>query len=553
MATTAPTYPQTAAAEPRGLASWLTTVDHKRIGILYVATAFIFFLLGGVLALLIRLELALPGAQVVTAEQYNRIFGMHGTTMIFLFVIPVLTGLGNYLVPLQIGARDMAFPRLNALSYWLFLFGGLVLYASWLLPEGAPAIGWTGYAPLTNPQYTPYQGVDLWAISLIITGAASTMGAVNFITTILNMRTPSMDLWKMPLFTWSILVTAFMILLATPMLSGGLAMQLADRNLGTDFFVAGTGDPILWQHLFWFYSHPAVYIMILPAMGVISEVIPVFSRKPIFGYRAIVWSTVAIGVLGFSTWAHHMFTTGLPPFLEAFFILNTMIIAVPTGVKMFNWIFTMIGGSLRFDTPMLFSLGFLSMFVIGGITGVYQAILPIDRQVHDTYWVVAHLHYVLFGGSVFGIFAAFYYWLPKVTGWMLDEKLGKVSFWTLFLGFNVTFFPMHILGLLGMPRRYFDYPAERGWTGYNFASTIGAFMIAAGVLIFIINFVVSARRRTPAGDDPWEANTLEWATTSPPPSYNFPRIPNVTSDRPLWDVRQALREANQPTIETGTR
>jgi cytochrome c oxidase subunit 1 len=542
MATTAPTYPTAQQAGPRGIAGWLTTVDHKRIGILYLVTAFGFFLLGGILALLIRLELALPGAQVVTAEQYSRLFGMHGTTMIFLFVIPILTGLANYIVPLQIGARDMAFPRLNALSYWLYLFGGLTLYASWLLPEGAPAIGWTGYAPLTSSQFSPYQGVDLWAISLIISGAASTMGAVNLITTILNMRAPGMDLWTMPLFTWSVLVTVFMILLATPMLTGGLAMQLADRNLGTQFFAADTGDPLLWQHLFWFYSHPAVYIMILPAMGVISEVLPVFSRKPIFGYRAIVWSTVAIGALGFSTWAHHMFTTGLPPLLEAFFILSTMTIAVPTGVKIFNWIFTMVGGSLEFTTPMLFSIGFISMFIIGGITGVFQAILPIDRQVHDTYWVVAHLHYVLFGGSVFGIFAGLYFWIPKAFGWMMDERLGKLHFWTMFVGFNLTFFPMHILGLLGMPRRYFDYPADRGWTELNEIATVGAFLIALAVTFFLINLAISARRKVKAGDDPWEANTLEWATTSPPPVYNFARIPEVHSARPLWDARQQLKE-----------
>jgi cytochrome c oxidase subunit 1 len=542
MAITAPTYPTAQQAGPRGIAGWLTTVDHKKIGIMYLVTAFGFFLLGGLLALLIRLELSLPGAQFVSDQQYNRLFGMHGTTMIFLFVIPILTGLANYVVPLQIGARDMAFPRLNALSYWLYLFGGLALYASWLLPEGAPAIGWTGYAPLTSTQFSPYQGVDLWAISLIITGAASTMGAVNLITTILNMRAPGMDLWSMPLFTWSVLVTAFMILLATPMLTGGLAMQLADRNLGTQFFAADTGDPLLWQHLFWFYSHPAVYIMILPAMGVISEVLPVFSRKPIFGYRAIVWSTVAIGVLGFSTWAHHMFTTGLPPLLEAFFILSTMIIAVPTGVKIFNWIFTMMGGSLEFPTPMLFSIGFISMFIIGGITGVFQAILPIDRQVHDTYWVVAHLHYVLFGGSVFGIFAGLYFWIPKATGWMLDDRLGKLHFWTMFVGFNLTFFPMHILGLLGMPRRYFDYPADRGWTELNEIATAGALLIALAVMFFLINLVVSARRKVKAGDDPWEANTLEWATTSPPPVYNFARIPEVHSARPLWDARQQLKE-----------
>jgi heme/copper-type cytochrome/quinol oxidase subunit 1 len=369
------------------------------------------------------------------------------------------------------------------------------------------------------------------------------MGAVNFITTTLNMRAPGMTLWRLPLFTWSVLVMAFMVLLATPMLTGALAMQLADRNLGTQFFVeASGGDPILWQHLFWFYSHPAAYIMILPAMGVISEVLPVFSRKPIFGYRAIVWSTVAIGVLGFATWAHHMFTTGLSPMLEAFFILSTMTIAVPTGVKMFNWIFTMIGGSLKLDSPLLFSIGFLSMFLIGGISGVFQAILPIDTQLHDTYWVVGHLHYVLFGGSVFGIFSGLYFWAPKMFGWKLGERLGKIHFWLMFLGFNLTFFPMHILGLLGMPRRYFDYPADRGWTQYNEISTLGAFMIALSILVFAVNFIISARRKEPAGDDPWEANSLEWATTSPPPVYNFLRIPTVESLRPVRDARLKLKK-----------
>ncbi|MEJ2150346.1 MAG: cytochrome c oxidase subunit I [Chloroflexota bacterium] len=543
MATTAPTYSEVTSAGTRGLAGWITTVDHKRIGLLYLFTALAFFILGGLLALLIRTELALPGGQLLTADQYARTFTLHGTTMIFLFVIPILTGLGNYLVPLQIGARDMAFPRLNALSYWLYLCGGLVLYSSYLLPLGPAEIGWTGYAPLTNPTYSPTPGVDLWAISLIILGAASTMGAVNFITTTLNMRAPGMTLWRLPLFTWSVLVMAFMVLLATPMLTGALAMQLADRNLGTQFFVeASGGDPILWQHLFWFYSHPAVYIMILPAMGVVSEVLPVFSRKPIFGYRAIVWSTVAIGVLGFATWAHHMFTTGLSPMLEAFFILSTMTIAVPTGVKMFNWIFTMIGGSLKLDSPLLFSIGFLSMFLIGGISGVFQAILPIDTQLHDTYWVVGHLHYVLFGGSVFGIFSGLYFWTPKMFGWKLGERLGKVHFWLMFLGFNLTFFPMHILGLLGMPRRYFDYPADRGWTQYNQISTLGAFMIALSILVFAVNFVVSARRKEAAGDDPWEANSLEWATTSPPPVYNFLRIPTVESLRPVRDARLKLEQ-----------
>lgn len=536
------TYPESALRQRRNpILDYLTTVDHKKIGILYVATNLLLFVIGGVLALVIRAELALPGGQIISADQYQRIFTMHGSIMVFLVVVPVWAGFGNYIVPLQLGARDMAFPRLNAMSYWMFLFGGLTICATYLIPGGAPAIGWTGYAPLSGPLYSPGNGVDLWSIGVVILGASSTIGAVNFITTILNMRAPGMTMFKVPVFTWTIFVMALMILLATPMLAGAMSMNLADRNLGTQFFVPGTGDPILWQHLFWFYSHPAVYIMVLPAMGVVSEILPVFSRKPLFGYAAIVWSTIAIGALGFTTWAHHMFTSGLAPALEAFFVISTMIIAVPTGVKMFNWIFTMIGGSIRFATPMLFSIGFLSMFLIGGISGVVNAILPLNNQLHDTYWVVAHLHYVLFGGSIFGMFGALYFWMPKVFGWLLNEKLGKANFWLMFLGFNLTFFPMHILGMLGMPRRYFDYPATRGWTEYNFAATIGAFLIAIAVAIFFVNVVYSAIKREEAGDDPWEGDTLEWATTSPPPVYNFPKIPVVKSLRPVRDARLELQ------------
>ncbi len=541
------TYPESALAERRNpIIDWLTTVDHKKIGILYVVTNVLFFLFAGFLALIMRAELALPGGQIISADQYQRLFSMHGTIMVFLVGVPIWAGFGNYLVPLQIGARDMAFPRLNALSFWMFLFGAMTIMATYVIPGGAPAVGWTGYAPLSGPLYSPGNGVDLWAIGIIITGASSTIGAVNFITTILNMRAPGMTMFKLPVFTWTIFVMAFMVLLATPMLAGALSMNLADRNLGTQFFQPGNGDPILWQHLFWFYSHPAVYIMVLPAMGIVSEILPVFSRKPLFGYAAIVWSTIAIGAMGFTTWAHHMFTSGLAPAVEAFFVISTMVIAVPTGVKMFNWIFTMVGGSIKFDTPLLFSLGFLSMFLIGGISGVINAIIPLNNQLHDTYWVVAHLHYVLFGGSIFGLFAGLYFWIPKVTGWMMDEKLGKLHFALKFIGFNLTFFPMHILGLLGMPRRYFDYPATRGWTEYNIAATVGGFIIGIASIVFIVNLIYSAIKREEAGDDPWEADTLEWATTSPPPFYNFPRIPVVKSLRPVRDARLEIQGKMEP-------
>jgi cytochrome c oxidase subunit I len=508
---------------------WLTTTDHKKIGVLYVTTAFLFFLLGGIYALLIRAELALPGVQFLEYETYNQIFTLHGTVMIFLFVMPMWTGLANYVVPLQIGAADMAFPRINALSYWMIPFSGLLLFSGYAM-GGAANAGWTGYAPLSAIEGT---GIDLWIASLVLLGTSSILGAINFIATIFKMRAPGMTLFRMPIFVWTILVTATLILLATPVLTAGLIALFIDRNYGGSFFDPSVGgNPILWQHIFWFFGHPEVYIVILPAMGVVSEILPVFSRKPLFGYRAFVFATIGIGLLSFSVWAHHMFTTGAV-FLP-FFTFMTALIAIPTGVKMFNWLGTLWRGKLMLTTPMLFSLGFLSMFLIGGISGVMLASPPIDFHVQDTYFVVAHLHYVFFGGSVFGVFAAAYYWFPKMFGRRLNEPLGKIHFWIHFIGFNLAFFPMHQLGLDGMPRRIADYSPDAGWTLLNFVSTIGAFMIAVSIIPFLINVVATFINGEPAGDDPWEGNTLEWATSSPPPPYNFDRLPPIHSERPLF-------------------
>jgi cytochrome c oxidase subunit 1 len=519
---------------PTGVLSWITTIDHKKIGILYGATSLFFFLAGGFEALLIRAQLAVPDGNVLSASAYNQVFTMHGTTMIFLVVMPLSTAFFNYLLPLQIGARDVAFPRLNAFSYWTFLLGGLFMYSSFLL-GGAPNGGWFGYAPNTTVTYNPGHNIDFWIFGLQILGIASTVGAVNFITTILNMRAPGMTLFRMPIFTWMALVANFLLLFAMPVITVALFLLMFDRNFGSHFFdpTAG-GNPVLWQHLFWLFGHPEVYILILPAMGMVSEILPTFSRKPLFGYRVMVLSGIAIGFMGWGVWVHHMFSVGLGPVAVSAFSLSTMFIAVPTGVKIFNWLGTMHGGSIRFTTAMLFAIGFVAMFTIGGLSGVTHAVSPHDRQQTDTYYIVAHFHYVLFGGSLFGIMGGIYYWWPKVFGRLLNERIGKAHFWTWLIGFNLAFGPMHLLGLQGMPRRIYVYPKHMGWDLWNMVSTIGAFTIAVSTLIFVANVIWSRTRGEIAGNDPWDGRALEWSLPSPVPEYNFLEIPIVHSEDEFW-------------------
>jgi cytochrome c oxidase subunit I len=538
MATAELALPQPRAMPFAGVREWLTTTDHKKIGVLYIFTTFFFFLVGGIFALLMRTQLALPFNTVLSHQLYNEILTMHGTTMIFLWIIPVFSGFGNYFVPLMIGARDMAFPRINAFSYWLIPLAGATMYSGLLLKTGSAACGWTCYTPLSEKPFAPGLGQDLWILGLHILGISSIMGAINFLVTIHNMRAPGMTWFRLPLFVWAVEVTQGLVLLASPFLAGVLAMVLVDRQLGTH--LVGTGaDPLLYQFIFWFYSHPAVYIMILPAFGIVSEIIPVFSRKPIFGYRAMAFSMAAIGVLGFMVFAHHMFTTGLPLALQEFFMTTTMLIAVPSGVKVLNWLATLWGGSIKYTTAMLFAVAFVLMFLVGGVDGVFMASLAVDYQIHATYWVVSHIHYVLFGGSVMGVFAGFFYWFPKMTGRYLDEVLGKLQFWLLLLGLNVTFMPMHFLGLLGMPRRISIWGNRPDWELWNLVATIGAFTIATAVLLFIVNFAISIRGGRRAPDDPWQGNTLEWATTSPPQPYNFESVPVVRSGRPMRELRKA--------------
>ncbi len=521
--------------------SWLTTIDHKKIGILYFCTALFFFLVGGMEALLIRTQLARPNGHVLTAEQYNQVFTMHGLTMIFLVVMPMSAAFFNYLLPLMIGARDVAFPRLNAFSYWTFLSGGLFLYSSFLL-GGAPNGGWFAYAPL-NSQAPTTHNMDFYALGLLILGISSTVAAVNFLVTIVNLRAPGMSLFRMPVFVWMTFVVQFLMVFAMPVITIDLVELLIERRWGALFFDASKGgDPVLWQHLFWLFGHPEVYILILPAMGIVSEILPVFSRKPLFGYPVVVFSGIAIGIMGWGVWAHHMFAVGLGPVANSAFAISTMFIAVPTGVKIFNWIATMWGGDLRFKTPMLFAIAFIAMFIVGGLSGVTHAVVPSDYQQTDTYYIVAHFHYVLFGGSIFGLFAGMYYWWPKVTGRLLNERIGKWHFWLMLIGFNVTFAPFHWLGLEGMPRRIYTYPSYAGWNLWNFVSTVGAYTIALSIAVFLFNVVRCWRKPQFATDDPWDGRTIEWTTPSPPPPYNFAEIPVVHSVDDFWHRKYAEGE-----------
>jgi cytochrome c oxidase subunit 1 len=545
-----PALPEAQPEKPAGIVDWVTTVDHKKIGILYIVTSFAIFLVGGFLALLVRTELARPGLQTMGLNTYNQVFSMHGTLMIFLFAAQVSTGLANFLVPLQIGAADVAFPRANAMSYWLYLFGSLIVLSSFFVAGGPAAAGWTAYPPLSS-SYLQGTGMDLWVIGLAVVGIAGILGAVNLVTTIFRLRVPGMTMFRMPLFTWGVLVNQLLILFAFPALTAALAMLLLDRKFGAEFFEAASGgSQVLYQHIFWFFGHPEVYIIILPIFGVISEVIPVFARKPLFGYRAMVFAFFAIAALSFGVWAHHMFTTGVV--YLPYFSLMSLLIAVPTGVKVFNWIGTMWRGSIRFTPAMLMAMGFILVFVVGGITGVFLASPPIDFAVNDTYYVVAHFHYIMVGGLLFGMFAAFYFWFPKLTGRRLSERLGHWQFWTFLIGFNLTFFVQFLVGLDGMPRRIADYQITR-WTSANEVSTVGSYLLGVSVLLFLWDFLMSVRRGRPAGDDPWEGNSLEWVTTSPPPHHNFHHIPPIHSERPAFDRRHGEELAGVSDPESKDR
>jgi len=520
-----------------GMLSWLSSCDHKQIGILYLLTALGFFVVGGCEALLMRLQLAFANNHFLGPEAYDQLFTLHGTTMIFLVVMPTLLGLSVYLLPLMIGARDMAFPRVNALSYWLLLFGGVFLYTS-IFFGNAPDMGWFSYAPLSEKPYSSLPGVDFWALGLLAIGIGTVTTGINLIVTTFTMRAPGLSMKRLPLFAWMTMVNSFLMIFALPVLNAALVMLLIDRNLHARFFTPDAGgSPILWQHFFWSFGHPEVYIMVLPAFGIISEVIPVFSRKPIFGYGFVAASTVAIALLSFAVWAHHMFAVGLGHSFDIFFAFGSMLIAIPTGIKIFNWIFTMWKGAIRFTTSMKFAVAFLIEFTIGGLSGVVFATVPMDWQLTDSYVVVAHIHYVLFGGTMFAVFAGIYYWWPKMTGRLLSERLGTWHFWLTVIGFNAAFFVQHLLGIAGMPRRVWTYPALPHWQSLNMISTVGAFVLGISTLFLFWNFMWSRKHGMYAGENPWEAWTLEWATSSPPPVYNFAQIPPIYGPRPLWDLK----------------
>jgi cytochrome c oxidase subunit 1 len=526
------------------LHDWVVTVDHKRLGIMYVVTGLAFFVIAGVEASAMRLQLSWSSLHVVPPATFNRLFTMHGTTMVFFVGIPILFGFGNYLVPLMIGARDLAFPRLNAFGFWVLAFGGLLLHFSYLGAGGlygagsAPAVGWFAYAPLTSQAFTPGNATDYWNLAVLVAGVGTVATALNLVTTTITMRGPGMTLGRIPVFVWIMLTVSAMTLFILPPLSAAQVMLLLDRFLGAHFFdTQAGGSAVMWQHFFWFFGHPEVYILMLPGFGFVAEIIPVFSRKVIFGYVTLVAAAVSIGAVSLSVWAHHMFAVGMGGPLDTFFVASTMLIAVPTGIKIFNWIGTMYGGRIRFRTPMLFCCAFLLQFLVAGLTGIMLSVAPFDWQLTDTYFVVAHFHFVLVGSLLFTIFGAMYYWFPKVSGRMLSERLGRWHFWLFVIGFNLTFLTMHGQGILGMPRRIYTYAPDRGWELWNLVTTLGVPVQALAVLIFVVNIFVSLRRGAVAGDDPWDAWTLEWATTSPPPAHNFDVLPVATSRRPLWDLK----------------
>ncbi len=534
MATVADVRTQERVSTGAAIWSWVTTIDHKRIGVLYFVTSLIYFIVAGFEALLIRLQLATPEGQLLDSDTYNQLFTMHGTAMVFMVAMPMAAAFFNFLIPLMIGARDVAFPRLNAFSYWTFLGGSLLMHSSFLFGQ-APDGGWFGYANLTSKEYSPGLSIDFWGLGLLVLGVASVAAALNFIITIINLRAPGMTLMRMPVFVWMTFVTSFLIIFAFPAITAALIFLEFDRLFGTNFYeVAEGGDPMLWQHLFWVFGHPEVYILVLPGFGIASEILPTFSRKPIFGYSAMVFAAVSIGFLGFSVWAHHMFTTGMGTIADAAFAGSTMLIAIPTGIKMFNWVATCFGGRISFTTPMLFALGFLTTFLIGGLTGPMLAAVPLDLHFQDSYFVVGHFHYVLFGGLILALMGGVYYWFPKITGRMMDERIGKWHFWIMFAGMNLTFFPMHFVGLDGMPRRVGTYAAGMGWDFWNMFITVSAFLIGVSILVFLWNLVASYVKGVPAGNDPWDARTLEWAIPSPPPEHNFDEIPHITHRDQVW-------------------